>query len=151
MAPLEPGAHLFLDRLPQSSGGHHELVLELRYVSARDSIDHGHDCSGVSLGEERLQTRTIIWAAGVKASPAAEWFNAECDRAGRVKVQGDLSVPGHPNIFVIGDAAAASGPGGKPLPGVAAVAKQQGWYAANLLMARAEGKTLPAFRYRDLG
>jgi len=109
------------------------------------------DCSGVSLGQERLQTRTIIWAAGVKASPAAEWLNAECDRAGRVKVQGDLSVPGHPNIFVIGDAAATSGPDGKPLPGVAPVAKQQGWYAANLLMARAEGKTLPAFRYRDLG
>jgi NADH:quinone reductase (non-electrogenic) len=109
------------------------------------------DCSGVSLGEERLQTRTIIWAAGVKASPAAEWLNAECDRAGRVKVQGDLSVPGHPNIFVIGDAAAASGPGGKPLPGVAAVAKQQGWYVANQLMARAEGKTLLAFGYRDLG
>ncbi len=109
------------------------------------------DCSGVSLGQERLQTRTIIWAAGVKASPAAEWLNAECDRAGRVKVQGDLSVPGHPNIFVIGDAAATSGPDGKPLPGVAPVAKQQGWYAANLLMARAEGKTLPAFRYRNLG
>ena len=109
------------------------------------------DCSGVSLGQERLQTRTIIWAAGVKASPAAEWLNAECDRAGRVKVQGDLSVPGHPNIFVIGDAAATSGPDGKPLPGVAPVAKQQGWYAANLLMARAEGKTLPAFLYRDLG
>src|SRR5438876_2910584 len=99
------------------------------------------DCSGVSLGRERLQTRTIVWAAGVKASPAAEWLNAERDRAGRVKVQGDLSVPGHPNIFVIGDAAVAIGPGGKPLPGVAAVAKQQGWYVANQLMARAEGKT----------
>ncbi len=109
------------------------------------------DCTGVSLGQERLQTRTIIWAAGVKASPAADWLNAECDRAGRVKVQGDLSVPGHPNIFVIGDAAAATGPDRKPLPGVAPVAKQQGWYVANLLMARAKGKTLPAFRYRDLG
>src|SRR5438128_5693783 len=109
------------------------------------------DCSGVSLGRERLQTRTIIWAAGVRASPAAEWLNAERDRAGRVKVQGDLSVPGQPNIFVIGDAAAATGPDGKPLPGVAPVAKQQGYYVANLLMARAEGKTLPAFRYRDFG
>jgi NADH dehydrogenase len=107
------------------------------------------DCSGVSLGQERLQTRTIIWAAGVKASPAGEWLNAECDRAGRVNVLGDLSVPGHPNIFVIGDAAAAIGPDHKPLPGVAPVAKQQGRYVANLLMARA--KTLSAFRYRDLG
>ena len=67
------------------------------------------DCSGVSLGRERLQTRTIVWAAGVKASPAAQWLGAESDRAGRVKVQDDLSVPGHPHIFVIGDAAAATG------------------------------------------
>ena len=80
------------------------------------------DCSGVSLGRERLQTRTIVWAAGVKASPAAQWLGAESDRAGRVKVQDDLSVPGHPHIFVIGDAAAATAPDGKLLPGVAPVA-----------------------------
>jgi NADH:ubiquinone reductase (H+-translocating) len=109
------------------------------------------DCSGVSLGQGRLQTRTIVWAAGVKASPVAEWLAVDSDRAGRVNVQDDLSVPGHPNIFVIGDAAATTGPDGKPLPGVAPVAKQQGWYVANLLMARAAGKTLPAFRYRDFG
>jgi NADH:ubiquinone reductase (H+-translocating) len=109
------------------------------------------NCSGVSLGQERLQTRTIIWAAGVQASPAAEWLGADCDRAGRVKVKTDLSVSGHPNIFVIGDAAAVTGSDGKSLPGVAPVAKQQGWYVANLLMARAAGKTLPAFRYRDFG
>jgi NADH:quinone reductase (non-electrogenic) len=109
------------------------------------------DCSGVSLGRERLQTRTVVWAAGVKASPVAEWLAVDSDRAGRVKVQSDLSVPDHPNIFVIGDAAAASGADGKPLPGVAPVAKQQGYYVANLLMARAKGKTLPAFRYRDFG
>jgi NADH dehydrogenase len=109
------------------------------------------DCSGVSLGHERLQTRTIIWAAGVKASPVAEWLGVESDRAGRVKVQADLSVPRHPNIFVIGDAAAATDADGKPLPGVAPVAKQQGWYVANLLRARAGGKAMPAFRYRDFG
>jgi NADH dehydrogenase len=109
------------------------------------------DCSGVSLGNERLQTRTIVWAAGVKASPVAEWLGAESDRAGRVKVNADLSVPGHPDIFVIGDAAAATTLDGRPLPGVAPVAKQQGWYVANLLTARAEGRTLHAFRYRDVG
>jgi NADH dehydrogenase len=109
------------------------------------------DCSGVSLGRERLQTRTIVWAAGVKASPAADWLAAESDRAGRVKVKPDLSVPGHPDIFVIGDAAAAMGPDGKALPGVAPVAKQQGRYVANLLRARARGETLPPFRYRDFG
>jgi len=109
------------------------------------------DCSGVSLGRERLETRTIVWAAGVKASPAAEWLGADHDRAGRAKVAADLSLPGHPNIFVIGDAAALAGPDGKPLPGVAPVAKQQGRYVAQLLMARAGGGSLPAFRYRDFG
>lgn len=109
------------------------------------------DCSGVSIGDERIETRTIVWAAGVKASPAAEWLAAASDRAGRVKVRADLSVPGHSNIFVIGDAAHAIGVDGKPLPGVAPVAKQQGEYVADLLSARAEGKTLPPFRYRDAG
>jgi NADH dehydrogenase len=124
-----------------------QLGVEVRLgVSVTDC-----DCSGVSLGGERLQTRMIIWAAGIKASPAAEWLNAERDHAGRVKVQGDLSVPGHPNIFVIGDAATATGSDRQPLPGVAPVAKQQGWYVANLLMARAKRKMLPPFRYRDLG
>ena len=100
------------------------------------------DCSGVSIGRTRIETRTIIWAAGVKASPAAEWLAvAEHDGAGRVKVQGDLSVPGHPDIFVIGDVAVAAGADGKPLPGVAPVAKQQGQYVASLLIARANGKT----------
>src|SRR5262245_898413 len=124
-----------------------QLGVEVRLGAAVTDCD----CSGSSIGAERLQTRTIVWAAGVKASPAAAWLGAESDRAGRVRVAKDLSVPGHPDIFVIGDAAAAAGPDGKPLPGVAPVAKQQGRYVANLLMARAKGKTLPAFAYRDFG
>jgi NADH:ubiquinone reductase (H+-translocating) len=92
-----------------------------------------------------------MWAAGVKASPVAEWLGAESDHAGRVKVNADLSVPGHPNIFVIGDAAAAAGPDGKPLPGIAPVAKQQGAYVAKLLAARTHARALPPFRYCDLG
>ena len=103
------------------------------------------------MGAERFETRTIIWAAGVKASPVAEWLDAEHDRVGRVKVGPDLSVPGHPNVFVIGDAALAIGNDGKPLPGVAPVAKQQGKYVARLLIGRATGKELPPFRYRDFG
>src|SRR5262249_14065506 len=99
----------------------------------------------------RLETPPIVGAGGAQAPRAAEWLAVASDRAGRVHVQADLSVPGHPNIFVIGDAAAASGPDGKPLPGVAPVAKQQGRYVANLLIARAEGKTLPAFAYCDFG
>jgi NADH:quinone reductase (non-electrogenic) len=109
------------------------------------------DCSGVWFGRERLETRTIVWAAGVKASPAAEWLGADRDRAGRVRVAADLSLPDRPNIFVIGDAAAATWPDGKPLPGVAPVAKQQGRYVAKLLTARAAGRTMPPFRYRDFG
>lgn len=111
------------------------------------------DCNDemVSIGPERIETRTIVWAAGVKSSPAGAWLHAETDPAGRVKVEADLSVPGHKDIFVIGDAASVRGPDGKPLPGVAPVAKQQGQYVAALLRARIEGKPEPSFRYKDFG
>jgi NADH dehydrogenase len=111
------------------------------------------DCSeeGVRLGDAFISTRTIIWAAGVMASPAGRWLGAETDRAGRVKVRGDLSVPGHPEVFVIGDTAAVNDAEGTMLPGVAPVAKQQGQYVARALIARREGRTVPAFRYRDYG
>lgn len=108
-------------------------------------------CEGVRLGRDFIGARTIIWAAGVMASPAGRWLGAETDRAGRVKVHADLSVPGHPDVFVIGDTAAAMGEGGVPLPGVAPVAKQQGEYVARALIARSEGRTVTAFRYRDFG
>ena len=111
------------------------------------------DCSedGVRLGDEFIPTRTIVWAAGVMASPAGRWLGAETDGAGRVKVRADLSVPGHPDVFVIGDTAAVAGANGAMLPGVAPVAKQQGQYVARALIARREGRTVPAFRYRDYG
>ena len=124
-----------------------QLGVEVRLGAAVTDCD----CSGATLGEERIEARTIIWAAGVMASPAGRWLGVETDRAGRVKVGPDLSVPGHPNIFVIGDAALAASPDGKPYPGVAPVAKQEGFYVTKLLQARARGKTLPPFRYRDLG
>ena len=109
------------------------------------------DCGGVSLGDERIEARTIMWAAGVMASPAGRWLGAKTDRAGRVLVSPDLSVPDHPDIFVIGDAAHALGANGMHLPGVAPVAKQQGAYVAALIAARARGGALPPFRYRDFG
>jgi NADH dehydrogenase len=111
------------------------------------------DCNaeGVSIGPERIETRTILWAAGVKASPAAEWLGASADRAGRVKVAPDLSLPGHPDVFVLGDTALALDRQGRPLPGIAPVAKQQGKYVADLLLARAAGRQLPPFHYRDFG
>jgi NADH dehydrogenase len=109
------------------------------------------DAAGVSIGAERIEARTVIWGAGVMASPAGRWLGTETDRAGRVKVAPDLSVPGHPEIFVIGDTAALNGADGKPLPGVAPVAKQQGQYVADLLIAREGGKSVAPFRYRDFG
>jgi len=109
------------------------------------------DAAGVAVGTERIEARTVIWGAGVIASPAGQWLGADTDRAGRVKVAPDLSVPGHPDIFVIGDTAAINDANGNPLPGVAPVAKQQGNYIAALLIARRNGKTVAPFRYRDLG
>ena len=85
------------------------------------------------------------------ASPAASWLGAEHDHVGRVLVRPDLSVPGHPEVFVIGDAAAVRGEKGEPVPGVAPAAKQMGRHVGRLIAARIEGKSLPAFRYRNLG
>ena len=111
----------------------------------------GCSCAAVFLGDERIETRTIMWAAGVKASPAGAWLGVDTDRVGRVRVGADLSVPGHPNIFVIGDTALAMGVDGEPLPGVAPVAKQQGKYVADVLRARMKARPTEPFRYRNNG
>jgi NADH:ubiquinone reductase (H+-translocating) len=110
------------------------------------------DTDGVTIGEDRLPAATIVWAAGVAASSAARWLGAEKDRVGRVLVGPDLTLPGHSEIFCIGDTAHVAGADGKPLPGLAPVAKQQGAYVARLLRARLAGKPAPGpFRYRDFG
>lgn len=105
--------------------------------------------------EQTIEAKTIIWAAGVAASPMgkvlAERAGAELDRMGRVIVQPDLTLAGCPEIQVIGDLAHFQAPDGDPLPGVAQVAMQQGRYAADLIKARLKGKTLPAFQYKDKG
>jgi NADH dehydrogenase len=124
-----------------------QLGVQVRLGAAVTALDD----EGVSIGTDRIEARTVVWAAGVMASPAGQWLDAETDGAGRVKVAPDLSVPGQPDIFVIGDTALASGRDGRPLPGVAPVAKQQGRYVAELLIARQSGKTFPLFRYRDFG
>jgi NADH dehydrogenase len=111
------------------------------------------ECSieGVVYGGKRLQARTLIWAAGVRASRAAEWLKAPHDRAYRLQVEPDLTVPGHPDIFAIGDTTTIKGPDGNPVPGIAPAAKQQGRYVASLIKARLAGKTLPPFRYKHAG
>jgi NADH dehydrogenase len=107
--------------------------------------------NAVTLGDEIIPANTIVWAAGVQASPLGHSLGVELDRAGRVLVNPDLTVPGHPEIFVIGDMASLQDARGRPLPGVAQVAMQQGvWAAANIVHA-IKGKPARPFRYRDLG
>ncbi|MGO8920398.1 MAG: NAD(P)/FAD-dependent oxidoreductase [Stellaceae bacterium] len=107
---------------------------------------------GVMAGDHFIASRTLLWAAGVAASPAALWLDAAHDRSGRVTVRPDLTLPGHSEIFVIGDTAHVTDAAGKPLPGIAPAAKQQGEYVARVLRAALAGRTPPvAFRYRHLG
>ncbi|KFI32688.1 NADH dehydrogenase [Haematobacter missouriensis] len=109
------------------------------------------DAEGVTFGDTRLPADTIIWAAGVRASPAGQWVGAETDRAGRAKVGPDLTVEGHPEIFVIGDTAAVTSDG-KPVPGIAPAAKQQGGYVADVIAARLRGQPVPKpFSYYHAG
>ena len=117
------------------------------------------DCAGVAIesegAAERVPARTVLWAAGVRASTLgkklAERTGVALDRAGRVLVEPDLSLPGHPEIHVIGDLASFTHQGGKPLPGVAPVAMQQGRYVANLIRAKLRGGSMKPFHYFDKG
>jgi len=119
-----------------------EVMTSTRVVSC--------DAHGVALAHGRLDADTIIWAAGVVASPAARWLDAEHDRAGRVKVGADLSVPGYPDIFVIGDTAVVTDQPG--IPGTAPPAKQMGHYVGRLIAARVAGRrSPPPFLYRHMG
>ncbi|MEA2582880.1 MAG: hypothetical protein QOF33_965 [Thermomicrobiales bacterium] len=123
------------------------LGVELRTNTRVTGIEPGT----VWLGEERIGTETVLWAAGVTAAPLARTLGAPLDRGGRVVVQPDLTVPGHSEVFVIGDVAATTDAKGRPLPGVAPVAIQQGqWSARNIVQALA-GEPLRPFRYRDRG
>jgi NADH dehydrogenase len=102
----------------------------------------------VMLGERKISSEAIVWAAGVKASDAAQWLGAEADRAGRIKVGEDLSVPGHPEIFAVGDTASLA----TPIPGIAPAAKQMGKYVGRLIAARIAGQAPPApFAYKHAG
>jgi NADH dehydrogenase len=124
-----------------------KLGVEVRLGHGVDQIDE----DGVLVAGERIVSRTVIWTAGVAPSPAGKWLNVETDRAGRVRIQPDLTVPGHPEIFVVGDTAALN-QDSKPLPGVAQVAMQQGRYAGRLIHRRVTDQSEPRpFRYVDKG
>ena len=123
------------------------LGVEVRLGHSVDRIDE----DGVVVGSERIVSKTVIWTAGVAPSPAAKWLQAETDRAGRVRIQSDLTIPGHPEIFVIGDTASFEEKG-KPLPGVAQVAMQQGRHAAKVIHHRITAGAPPGpFSYFDKG
>ena len=124
-----------------------KLGVEVRLGHGVDQID----AEGVVIAGERIPSKTVIWTAGVAPSPAGKWLNVETDRAGRVRIQKDLTVPGHPEIFVVGDTASLD-QNGKPLPGVAQVAMQQGRYAGKLIHSRIFGNSPPPpFSYFDKG
>lgn len=107
---------------------------------------------GVTIGDGFVACRTVIWAAGVQASPAAKWLDVPADRAGRTIVKSDLTIEGDENVFVIGDTALVMQDDGKPVPGIAPAAKQQGAYVAKVIRSRLGGKAAPSpFRYRHQG
>jgi NADH dehydrogenase len=109
------------------------------------------DERGVDLAGGRIEAGSVIWAAGIMASPAAQWLSAEHDRAGRLVVRSDLSLQGFNNVFVIGDTASVEDAGGRPVPGLASAAKQMGNYVGKLIAAHVAGQSLPPFRYRHQG
>lgn len=124
-----------------------KLGVELQLGQSVDQIN----AEGVVIAGEPIASKTVIWTAGVAPSPAGKWLNVETDRAGRVRIQRDLTVPEHPEIFVVGDTASLD-QDGKPLPGVAQVAIQQGRYAGQLIHSRIVGNPPPSpFRYFDKG
>jgi NADH dehydrogenase len=123
------------------------LGVEVRTNSRVESVD----ADGVVIKGERILCANVFWAAGVKPSPAGQWLGVETDKACRVKVNPDCSVPGHPEVFVLGDTASFD-EGGKPLPGVAQVAMQQGSYVGRLIKRRVAGQPQPPpFKYFDKG
>ena len=146
---LEAGPRL-LPSFPQELSHYTEAALKRLGVEVRlGKAVTRCGADGIALGDEVIEAGTIVWAAGVKASPAARWLGVSGDRAGRVPVGPDLRPPDHDDIYVIGDTAVVRD---KPVPGIAPVAKQQGAYVARAIEARVRGKNAPPpFVYRDRG
>jgi NADH dehydrogenase len=148
---LVEGTDRVLPPYPADLSEKARLQLENLGVEVRTkSLVTGIDATGVQLGAERIAARTVVWAAGVAASPLGRGLGAPLDRAGRVQVQPDLTVPGHPEIFVVGDLVSLV-QDGRPVPGVAPAANQMGAHAARNIQRALDGQPLRPFRYRDKG
>jgi NADH dehydrogenase len=148
---IEAGATIlpsFASRLREAA---RESLTRLHVEVRENTRVTGVDDRGVVLGGERLDAGTVLWTAGVAASPLTATLGVPRDRAGRVNVERDLSVPGHPEVFVIGDAAALSDAEGHQLPGVAQVAMQGGTHAARMIVGRLRGEAPRPFVYNDRG
>lgn len=149
---FEAGPRL-LSAFPERLSQYARTTLEKLGVEVRTGAPvNGIDGRGLTAGTERIESSNILWCAGTAARPAAEWLGVDAARNGAVRVDKDCSVPGHPNIFALGDVSSFDAQDGKPLPGLAPVAKQQGSYVGRLLKGRIEGRPEPPpFRYRDYG
>jgi len=149
---VEAGPRL-LPALSAEMGAYSKRTLEKRGVEVlTDTLVTGCDAKGVTTRTGRIRAETVIWAAGIEASSLAAAVPGEHDRAGRVRVAGDMSVPGFANLFVVGDAAAALDHKGDPLPGIAPAAKQAGHYVGLTIAGRVSGKpSLSPFAYRHFG
>lgn len=149
---IEAGPRL-LPTFPESLSASAKRQLERLGVEVR--LGHAVvqcDSHGVVLADgDKIGSTCLLWAAGVKASPATTWLGAEADRAGRVIVNGDLSLPAHPEIFVLGDTALVKSEDGQQVPGVAPAAKQMGKYVAGVIKARLAGRPTKPFRYINYG
>ncbi|MFT3897309.1 MAG: NAD(P)/FAD-dependent oxidoreductase [Thermomonas sp.] len=147
---LEAGPRV-LSSFPESLSTKARAQLERLGVEVRTGMPvRSIDADGLQLGDERIAARTVLWAAGVAASPLARTLGVELDRSGRVPVSPDLRAPGFDNVYVAGDLASFQ-QDGKPVPGVAPAAKQMGAHVAHSIRARLAGREVAPFRYRDYG
>jgi NADH dehydrogenase len=152
IALIEAGPRLLPSFPPELSDYVRATLANAGVEVKTDTMVTGCDANGVDTNAGRIDAATMIWAAGVTASPAAQWLRADADRAGRVKINPDLSVPGQSDIYVIGDTAAIDDASGKPVPGIAPAAKQMGRYVGKLIGARIAGRSVhKPFRYMHLG
>jgi NADH dehydrogenase len=147
---IEAGDRVLSNLPPRLSAKAASQLVRLGVTVRTGQAVTGMGADYIELGEERIPTQTILWAAGVSASPLGRMLGMPLDRAGRLSVQPDLSLPGHPEVLVVGDLASVSCDG-RAVPGIAPAAKQMGTHAAKCICASLAGRPRPVFRYRDFG